>query len=283
MTATVERPQELRAPPAAPISGLATLRAAVRHGLKGRTRSILIWGGSLGALGAFMAAIYPSVQDGLDKAMENYPEGLKQAFGIEDLNTVEAYVHAEMFSLIVPLAIAYLAVRVVAQAVATAEERGYLDTILSLPLSRRVLLAGAYLVCGLVSMAILILTGALTFVVGRAAGTGISLGLMTAGAIGVWPLAMFFGGVAALAAGTLHRAGAVTGIAMGTAVGMYAFDLAGRLTDTLEPLRWVSAFRYYGQPLRDGIDPAAFIGLTAAGVLLAVVGALLFERRDVLA
>jgi beta-exotoxin I transport system permease protein len=283
MTATVERPRELLAPVAAPRSGLGTLRAAVRHGLKGRTRSILVWGGSLGALGAFMAAIYPSVQDALDKAVKDYPAGLKQAFGIEDLNTVEAYVHAEMFSLIVPLAIAYLAVRVVAQAVVAAEERGYLDTILALPLSRRVLLAGAYLVCGLVSAAILVITGALTFAVGRAAGTGISLGLMTAGALGVWPLAMFFGGVAALAAGAFHRSGAVTGIAMGTAVGMYALDLAGRLTDALEPLRWASAFRYYGQPLRDGIDPAAFIGLTAAGVLLAVVGALLFERRDVLA
>ena len=62
---------------------------------------------------------------------------------------------------------------------------------------------------------------------------------------------------------------------------MYAIDLAGRLAHGLEPLRWISAFRYYGAPLRDGIDPASFIGLTAAGVLLLIAGAMLIERRDI--
>ncbi len=50
-----------------------------------------------------------------------------------------------------------------------------------------------------------------------------------------------------------------------------------------EPLRWLSAFRYYGAPMVEGFDPVTFAGLTVAGVLLARVGAVLFERRDVLA
>jgi len=37
-----------------------------------------------------------------------------------------------------------------------------------------------------------------------------------------------------------------------------------------------------GAPLRDGIDPASFVGLTAVGTLLLIVGAALLERRDVL-
>jgi hypothetical protein len=72
------------------------------------------------------------------------------------------------------------------------------------------------------------------------------------------------------------------GIAMGALVGMYALDLAGRLAHGLEPLRWASAFRYYGAPLRDGIDPVACVGLTVVGLVLVAIGALLFERRDVL-
>ena len=254
----------------------------VRRGLLDRRRTVLLWGGSLGALGAFMAAIYPSIQSSIESIAKNYPAGLKEAFGVQAMNTVEGYVHAEMFSLIVPLAIGYFAIRAVAAAIVGAEERGHLDTILSLPMSRWVLMVGSYLVAAVVSVAILALTGAMTFIAGRIAGTHISLGLVIAGSMGVWPLALFFAGVSALASGVLHGARTVNGIALAALVAMYALDLAGRLAHGLEPLRWISAFRYYGAPLRDGIDPASFIGLTGAGVLLLIAGALLLERRDVL-
>jgi hypothetical protein len=39
-----------------------------------------------------------------------------------------------------------------------------------------------------------------------------------------------------------------------------------------------SALRYYGRAIQEGIDPVAFLGVTAVAV--AVLGVLLFERRD---
>jgi ABC-2 type transport system permease protein len=283
MIAEVRQPAAAvpRRPRRAPGS-TTSLRAVVRRGLLDRRRTVLLWGGSLGALGAFMAAIYPSIQSSIESIAKNYPAGLKEAFGVQAMNTVEGYVHAEMFSLIVPLAIGYFAIRTVAAAIVGAEDRGYLDTILSGPMSRWVLMIGSFVVAAVVSVAILGLTGAMTFIGGRVAGTRISLGLVIAGSMGVWPLALFFAGVSALASGGLHGARTVNGIALATLVAMYALDLAGRLANGLEPLRWISAFRYYGAPLRDGIDPASFIGLTGAGVLLLIAGALLLERRDVL-
>lgn len=260
----------------------ATLRAMIRRGLLDRRRAILTWGLSLGSLSAFMAGIYPSIRSSIDEIAKNYPGGLKEAFGVQAMNTVEGYIHAEMFSLIVPLAMGYFAIRAVSGATVGAEERGYLDTILALPISRTVLLAGSYVVAAVACAAIMALTGAMTFIVGRAVGTDISPGLVTTGVLGVWPLAMFFGGVAALASGVLHSARAVTGLVVGLLVAMYALDVAGRLATGLDPVRWLSAFRYYGAPMRDGIDPASFIGLTAAGILLLIAGALLIERRDVL-
>lgn len=258
------------------------LSAVVRRGLRDRRRSVLVWGGSLGALGAFMAAIYPTIRSSIEQVAKSYPSGLKEAFGVQAMNTVEGYIHAELFSLIVPLAIAYYAIRAVATPIVGAEERGQLDTILALPLSRTVLAAGACLVAAISSAAILIVLGASTFIVGWAAGTHISLGLVAAGVAGVFPLALFAGGLAALASGILRSSLTVSGVAMGTLVAMYALDLAGRLAHALDPLRWFSAFRYYGSPLTDGIDPASFIGLGAAGGLLMILGAVLFERRDVL-
>ena len=198
------------------------------------------------------------------------------------MNTVEGYIHAEMFSLIVPLALSFFAIRAIAGATVGAEESGHLDTILSLPISRTVLMTGAGIVAALACAAIMALTGLMTFLGGTIAGTHISFGLVSAGVMGVWPFALFFGGVAALAAGVLHSSRLVNGLALGTLVGMYALDLAGRLAPSLDSIRWASAFRYYGAPMRDGIDPAAFIGLAGAAVLLFVAAARLLERRDVL-
>jgi ABC-2 type transport system permease protein len=260
----------------------SSLRAVVHRGLLDRRRSVLIWGTSLGVYGAFMAAIYPSIQSSIEKIAKSYPASLKAAFGVQAMSTVEGYIHAEMFSLIVPLAIGYFAIRAITGPTVGAEERGHLDTILALPISRSVLITGAYLVAALAIASIMILTGVIMFLGGRVAGTHISLGLVTAGVLGVWPLALFAAGVAALASGAMHSSRTATGIALGTLVAMYAVDLAGRLAPGLDPIRWAFPFRYYGAPMRDGIDPASFVGLAGVGILLLIAGAVLMERRDVL-
>lgn len=259
------------------------LRAVVRRGLRDHGRAPLTWGLPLGAMCGLIVAMYPSIEDSLGELMDEYPQGLKDAFGIDELNSVEAYLDAEMFSLIVPLAIAFFAVRSISRAISTAEERGYLDTALAAPLSRRTLIAGSFAVTAMASATVLLVVFALTMVVGAAAGTGISLAKVAAGVATVWPLAVFFAGLAMLVAGLVHGSGPVTAIAAGTLVGMYVIDLVGKLADPVEPLRYISAFRYYGSAIQDGIDPLAFAGLTLAGAVLAAAGAILLRRRDVLA
>jgi ABC-2 type transport system permease protein len=259
---------------------MSAAQAVVRRGVLDQRRAVLTWGGSLGLMGAFIAAIYPSVKDSLVKVVQSYPSGLKQAFGVQGFDTVESYVHAELFSLIVPLAVGFFAIRSATRETVQAEERGYLDTVLSLPLARRVLVGGSALATTVISAGILVVVALLTFVAGRIAGTGISLGLMFAGSLGLWPLAVFFAGVASVVGGLINRSAEVTGISAGILVAMYVMDLAGRLSTSLEWLRWFSAFRYYGAPLRDGIDVSHFVVLTAAGIVLIATGAVLFDRRD---
>ena len=81
--------------------------------------------------------IFPSIEDALSKAIQSYPEALKEAFGISELTNVEQYLQAEMLSLIVPLALGYLAVRAIASGLTGAAESGRLDVLLSAPVSRR--------------------------------------------------------------------------------------------------------------------------------------------------
>jgi len=258
-----------------------TFLAVLRHSLRLNRRAPLVWGGALGAMGALMAAIWPSIEDSMTEVLANYPQALKDAFNIATLDSVEAYVDAEMYSLIVPLIVAFLAVRIVTQAISTAEERGHLDTLLALPLRRSTIAAAAFAVCAIVVAATLAVMTLMTWVAGIVAGADPSLLILGRGAANVWPLAMFFAGLALLAAGRLRRAAPVTAVATGTLVAMYVVDLVGRLSEPMEPVRWVSAFRYYGSAVRDGIDPLTFAGVTVAGALLAVAGAWLLERRDI--
>ena len=138
------------------MSSITVRRFAVP--LAGLVILLLTWGG--------LAAIYPSIQTTVQQVAAKYPAGLKEAFDVQTLNTVEGYVQAEMFSLIVPLAMGYFAIRAVSGATVGAEERGYLDTILALPVSRTVLIAGSYVVAAVICAAIMALTGAMTFIVG---------------------------------------------------------------------------------------------------------------------
>lgn len=256
--------------------------AVVRGELRAQRLAPLTWGLGLGSMTALMAGIWPSIEGNMQELMRNYPPALKEAFGISEMSSVEQYVDAEMLSLIVPLALAFFVIRRMASALAGAEERGHLDALLSLPLSRRVLVAGAFTATAITTAAILAVIWALTWVTGTIFGTDISAVVLGRGMANVWPLAMAFGGLAVLAAGVLHRSAVVTAIAAGTLVAMYVIDLVGKLAEPLEPARTISAFRYYGSAIQNGLDVSHVCGLTLIAVLLATAGALLFDRRDVL-
>ena len=163
----------LRAPGTGP-----TLRAVIRRGLRDHRRTLLIWGGPLSAMSALMAALWPSIEGSVDTLMDSYPAELKEAFNIRALDSVEAYIDAEMLSLIVPLAIAFLAVRIVARAIAGAEERGYLDTLLAAPVARYTLVAGAFVVSAIVVAEVLVVITAATWLAGQVVGAEPSLAVL---------------------------------------------------------------------------------------------------------
>jgi ABC-2 type transport system permease protein len=279
MTVELERRARLE-PRSAPPAGRA-FAALVRRGLADQRRAPLTWGGSLGAMGALIAAIWPSIEDSVDQLTESYPENLKQAFNIDTLDTVERYVDAEMLSFIIPLAVAFYAIRCITRATVAAEDRGHLDTLLALPVRRRLVVAAAFTVGAIMTAVVLFVTWLATWLAGTVAGTGISAVTLAEGMVNVWPLALAFAGIAALAAGLLRGSGTVTGVAAGTLVAMYLLDVVGRLADPIEPLRALSAFRYYGSAIQDGLDASHIAALIVGGLLCAVAGALAFERRDV--
>ena len=255
---------------------------ALTH-LSDRRRSLLAWGVPLGLWSAFIVMIFPSVEGALSKAVQNYPSALKEAFGIGELTSVEQYLHAELLSLIVPLAIGYLAVRAVASGLSGAAETGRLDVLLSAPVSRPRLAAASFAATGVEVAIVLVMTVLLTGLGSLVSGADLSLGSAIAGYANVLPLALVFAGLGVVATGFSLRTSVVTGSVAGVLVTMYVIDLIGRLDPDVSGIRYVSVFKYYGNAIEEGIDPVAFIGVTAVAVALAALGAWLFDRRDLAA
>jgi beta-exotoxin I transport system permease protein len=251
--------------------------------LSDRRRSLLAWGLPLGLWSAFIVMIFPSVEGALSKAIQNYPSGLKEAFGIGELSSVEQYLHAELLSLIVPLAIGYLAVRAVASGLTGAAESGRLDVLLSAPVSRARLAAASFAATAVEVVIVLVMTVLLTLLGSLIAGAHLSLGSAIAGYANVLPLALIFAALGIVATGFSLRTSVVTGSVAGVLVTMYVIDLVGRLDTDLSGIRYVSVFKYYGNAIEEGIDPVAFVGVTVVAVALAGIGAWLFDRRDLAA
>jgi beta-exotoxin I transport system permease protein len=254
--------------------------ALVLAQLRERRRSLLSWGLPIGLWSAFVVAIYPAVEDALRKAVASYPEALKQAFGIGELTSVEQYLNAEMLSLIVPLAVGYLAVRAVASGLSGAAESGRLDVLLSAPVSRRRLVASDFSATAVELAAVLAVSLLVTMLGSLLSGAGLSFTRALAGFANVWPLALLFAALGVVVTGWSLHTPIVTGSVAGILVAMYVADLVGRLDTGLDWIRYGSVFRYGGRAIEEGIDPLAFIGVTAVAVALAALGALLFERRD---
>jgi ABC-2 type transport system permease protein len=248
--------------------------------LSDRRRSLLAWGLPLGLWSAFVVLIFPSVEDALSKAIKGYPPALKEAFGIGELTSVEQYLHAEMLSLIVPLALGYLAVRAVASGLSGAAESGRLDVLLSAPVSRPRLAAAGFLATAVELAVVLVITVLITGLGSVVSGADLSFGSAVAGYANVWPLALVFAALGIVATGFSLRTSVVTGSVAGVLVSMYVLDLIGRLDPDLSGLRYASVFKYYGNAIENGIDPVAFVGVTAFAVALAALGAWLFDRRD---
>ncbi|HEU5254273.1 MAG TPA: ABC transporter permease subunit [Solirubrobacterales bacterium] len=260
------------------MSQVAALAAA--H-LSDRRRSLLAWGLPIGLMSAFIVAIFPSVEDSIGKAVADYPPALKEAFGIGELSNVEQYLQAEMLSLIVPLALGYLAVRAVASGLAGAAETGRLDVLLSAPVSRTRLCAAGFLATAVELAAVLAVSWLLTMAGSALAGAGLDAGAAAAGFASVWPLALLFAGLGVVVCGLSLRTSVVTGSVAGVLVAMYVVDLVGKLDPGLDWIRYASVFKYYGNAIEDGIEPLAFAAVALAAAVLAALGAWLFERRDV--
>ena len=263
------------------------LRSVFAKTLRDLRRGFGWWTLGLAGYVALIVAVWPTVKHNpaLIKLHETYPEALRAfvSFGGElDFGTPAGYLGAEIFSLIAPLLLVVAGIGAGARAIAGEEERGTLDLLLSMPVSRRRLVLeklGALVVevtgLGAVLWAALAIGS-------WAAGMHLSAGNLAAAAGGAVLLALAFGCIALLLGAATGRRGLATGLTAALAVAAYLLNSLAPLVHALEHVRKASPFYHYaaGDPLRQGFAVGHGLVLVAIAVAAGLLAPVLFDRRD---
>lgn len=261
----------------------ARLATLVAHQLGSRVRGTMVWALSLGLLGALYVFLYPSMSGQMDQYMKSMPEEYLAFLGLEGggMSTLAGFLDIEQYSIVAPLALAFLPIILGARAIAGAEEAKSLDVLLSNPLPRWMVVASAFLTMLVEVVAIVTVMALLVWVPVKVSGQELAAGRLAAGSLNLVPLCLFFGGMALAFSAVVRRPGLAIAVPGAILVASYVLNGLAAAVDRIGALQPLSIFHHYGSAIRDGMPwgSAAVISLLALTfVLLAAVG---FARRDI--
>lgn len=257
----------------------------VRRGVRAVRRASGWWAFGILAMALISVAYWPSLE-GNDALEELYAssEDLMAAFGAENLSTAAGYLDGQLYALMLPLLFAGLSIAVTSAITAGDEDKGRLELLLALPVSRRRVwlarLAAASLALGAVVAATALLVA---LSIGLFSLEGVTAGRVVTATVACGLLGAFHGCVA----WTVGAVGGSRGVAVGTAVGVlvagYMANFLLPLADSLAAGRRLSPWWWAigSQPVSDGLNGAWLLLLIGVGAALVGVGAVVVERRDV--
>lgn len=259
-----------------------TFAALAAHMMRLQLKSVIVWGGVLGAYAAAIVASYLSFGDPaqMEQIMSAYPEGMLEAFGISDMSTIEGYLGGQIFNLI-PLAIAFFPILALSAAIAGSEERGTMDVLLGNPIPRWRLVIASFAATAVSLLFIVAIMGAMMYGTAVVSDVELDFTASVEAVLNLWPVSMFFGGLALLCSAFFHRRSLAIAVPGFVLLAMYLADTLGRVSEDLEVYRDFSVFYYYGAAITDGIGWAAFLGVSGIAALFALLAAVVFRRRDI--
>jgi ABC-2 type transport system permease protein len=98
--------------------------------------------------------------------------------------------------------------------------------------------------------------------------------------LNLWPLCIFFGGLAMQCSAVFHRRIFAIAIPGAVLVAMYFVNALGNLVEELEDAQRFTVFHDCGSAIEDGIDWTNFGSTSLAAFVLVVLAILAFRRRD---
>ncbi len=249
-------------------------------------KAMIFWGIGLILIGLFYASIYPSIGDNkqFQQAFEHAPEGFKALIVSGDFfATPNGFIHAEFFTITMPLITGILAITISTSLLAKEEEAGTMELLLARPVSRVRIIAEKFLAM----LSIMAIMSAFIWL-GLFLGSllvdkfDITLPYMAIAVANLGLLAVAFGSLALLITSIKNSRGLASGIAGVFFIFSYVVGTFGEQVGWLKKFEAVSLFHYFdsAEILRGNTH---YSDMWILGAVIAVAGLLsviAFSHRD---
>ena len=247
-------------------------------------RPIVWWSLGLFLYAFVIVLFYPSFENVDFNQMLGDENSIVQAFigGVEDFNSPEGFLTAEMLSFTFPLLFIVFNLWLGTSWLAGEERRGSLEVLLSHPVRRSTMLLQKFaaIVTGTGGLAVVVFVGTLAGIV--IVDMDISLLNVIQAYIGLALLGATFGALALFLGAWTGKPSTTVGV--GGAVGIvgYVANAFGPIVDGLKWSQYLSPIYYFigGHPMANGLNLAHAGVLVGMCVALVAAAAYLFERRD---
>lgn len=251
--------------------------------LADRALLVLVAGISMGVFNVMMGPMFLALEDAIEEMLEVMPESIMAIAGGADMATASGFYTGEMYSIMVPFAVIFVAVASAARAFGGEVENQTIGLVAASPIRRTRLAVdkvAAMVVHVFVAAAIM---GLGVWIGAVIADLDISAANIVAITVMVSLLACAAGGLAMIISIISGRGTMAILVAMLVAVFAYAWSSFVPMADAIADWAWLSPWHQYigTDPLGSGIDwPSAALLLILAVVPLAI-GVRLFRRRDI--
>lgn len=259
------------------------IASSLTKALADRMLVAVLVGVAAAGMGFVMGPMYLALEDVLEEMLAQMPEAIMSIAGGADMATPAGWYTGEMYSIVFPFAVMFVAALSAARAFGGEMENRTIGLVMSTPTRRTRLAtekAAAMVVHVLVATAILS--------VGVWAGvvvTGIDIGVDGIVAIGLMLtlVSCAVGGLAMLVSIVTGRGTLAILAAMLAAVVGYAWSSFVPLAEPIADLVWLSPWHHYigTDPMSTGIDWLSAAWLLILAVAPVAASVYLFKRRDI--
>lgn len=254
--------------------------------IRDNSRSLVFWAIGLIALGALMAAFYPSVKESsaqLTTYLENMPPALKGFIG-EQTNyaTPQGYLTGELFSFTLPIIFFIYTISFGVASVAGEEEKGTLDLILANPIPRWRLIIEKFLAMLVCTFALFAITYLGLVVTTKISNMSFSLTNLAQAMFALYLLSIAFGTIALAVGAAAGKSGLGIGITATLIVASFFLNALAPIVKVLKDYREFSPYYHYfgNDPLNNGVKLASLAVFIWIIIVFLVVSIFVFRKRD---